>query len=235
MWSIKATQRKGELDNDDGFWNGIWQHLDDHFLDTIHIQGIDGIPWSCKWLRDGNCLRIEKHENQSGRLFIQYPFDDFGAMVVSTGTLPESPIPYLLDLELVGSLQHQGLHGVGHRVAVLPPLERHGVVEAAVEPGDRAGRGVSTPLGVVPPAGDVAEPLERGHRTARAQCLVERPRVGGHLGQVAQQPLGRQFRPLAPTADVVDNLVPRVVGNPTSVQSSPSSNRRGPKRKTRGI
>ena len=39
----------------------------------------------------------------------------------------------------------------------------------------------------------------------------------------ADEPLGRDLRPLAPSVDVVDDLIACFVGNPDSLQSSPSS------------
>lgn len=50
--------------------------------------------------------------------------------------------------------------------------------------------------------------------------LVE---LAGSQLEPVEQLFGRQFGTLGPVADVIDDLVARVVGNPTSFQSSPSS------------
>ena len=67
---------------------------------SIHIVGIDGIPWPCKVNLDGNTLVIQRNRDESGRVFISFPFSAYGEIVVATGTLPESSNPYCLVTEL---------------------------------------------------------------------------------------------------------------------------------------
>ena len=67
---------------------------------SIHIVGIDGIPWPCKVNLDGNTLVIQRNRDESGRVFISFPFSEYGEIVVATGTLPESSNPYCLVTEL---------------------------------------------------------------------------------------------------------------------------------------
>ena len=47
--------------------------------------------------------------------------------------------------------------------------------------------------------------------------------LAGADADPGDEPLGRNFSPFRPVADVIDELVARVVGNPRSSQSSPSS------------
>jgi hypothetical protein len=67
---------------------------------TVHVIGLDGIPWPCKISFVDDILCIERNRDESGHVFVVYPFDDFGELVVSTGTLVETPVPYHLTLEL---------------------------------------------------------------------------------------------------------------------------------------
>ena len=67
---------------------------------SIHIVGLDGIPWPCKVNMDGTTLVIQRNRDESGRVFITFPFSEYGELVISTGTLPESSTPYCLVTEL---------------------------------------------------------------------------------------------------------------------------------------
>lgn len=66
----------------------------------VYVVGIDGIPWPCKVNLDGQTLIIERNRDESGHVFVAFPFSEFGELVVSTGTLPESPQSYCLVTEL---------------------------------------------------------------------------------------------------------------------------------------
>lgn len=76
-----------------------WE-LQDRQARTIHVVGLDGVPWPCKINRDGRTLIIERNRDESGHVFVSFPFEHYGEMVVSTGTLPESPQSYCLVTEL---------------------------------------------------------------------------------------------------------------------------------------
>lgn len=76
-----------------------WQ-LDDCQARTIHVVGIDGIPWPCRVSREGQTLIIQRNRDESGHVYVAFPFEEFGEIVVSTGTLPESPQSYCLVTEL---------------------------------------------------------------------------------------------------------------------------------------
>lgn len=67
---------------------------------SIHVVGIDGVPWPCKVNLDDSTLIIQRNRDESGHVFISFPFSEYGEIVVSTGTLPESPKPYCLVTEL---------------------------------------------------------------------------------------------------------------------------------------
>lgn len=76
-----------------------WE-LEDCQARTVHVVGIDGIPWPCRVSREGRTLIIQRNRDESGHVFVAFPFQEFGEIVVSTGTLPESPQSYCLVTEL---------------------------------------------------------------------------------------------------------------------------------------
>ncbi len=76
-----------------------WE-LQDRQARTVHVVGIDGIPWPCKVNLDGQTLFIQRNRDESGHVFVAFPFEEYGELVVATGTLPESPQSYCLVTEL---------------------------------------------------------------------------------------------------------------------------------------
>ena len=67
---------------------------------TVHVVGLDGIPWPCKVNLEGRTLSIQRNRDGSGHVFVAYPFTKYGELVVSTGTLLENTEPYCLVTEL---------------------------------------------------------------------------------------------------------------------------------------
>ncbi len=67
---------------------------------SIHVVGIDGVPWPCRVFADGNTLVINRNRDESGRTYISYPFEKRGEFTICTGTLPERPEQYGLLTEL---------------------------------------------------------------------------------------------------------------------------------------
>ena len=68
---------------------------------SIHVIGLDGVPSPCRVSNDGGgFLTIARNRDESGKVFMAYPFDGYGELTVGTGTLPESPTPYQLLIEL---------------------------------------------------------------------------------------------------------------------------------------
>lgn len=67
---------------------------------TIHVVGLDGIPWPCKIFFDGRHLSIHRNRDESGHVFFSYALPDYGELVLSTGTLLENDEPYHLTREL---------------------------------------------------------------------------------------------------------------------------------------
>ena len=88
-------------------WN-----LDPYHANTIHIVGIDGIPWPCRIATGeapidpatgeptGKLLIVSRNREESGKLFSIYPFSKRGEMLICSGTLPCREEPYELLTEL---------------------------------------------------------------------------------------------------------------------------------------
>ena len=67
---------------------------------SIHVIGLDGVPSPCRVSNEDGFLTIARNRDESGKVFMAYPFDGFGEFTVGTGTLPESQTPYQLLIEL---------------------------------------------------------------------------------------------------------------------------------------
>jgi hypothetical protein len=67
---------------------------------SIHVIGLDGVPSPCRVSADDGVLSIIRNRDESGKVFLAYPFEGFGEFTIGTGTLPESDTPYRLLIEL---------------------------------------------------------------------------------------------------------------------------------------
>lgn len=67
---------------------------------SLHVVGLDGIAWPCRIAREAQTLTINRNKDESGHLYMVYPFRDHGELVISTGTLPEGTNEYHLTREL---------------------------------------------------------------------------------------------------------------------------------------
>ncbi|MFM7738911.1 MAG: hypothetical protein ACKO9H_05870, partial [Planctomycetota bacterium] len=67
---------------------------------SLHVVGLDGMAWPCRIAREAQTLTINRNKDESGHLYMVYPFHDHGELVVSTGTLPEGSTEYQLTREL---------------------------------------------------------------------------------------------------------------------------------------
>ena len=89
-------------------WN-----LDPYHANSVHIVGLDGIPWPCRvsvsaTSADGEdksdqprILTVTRNQDESGRLYVLYDFDQLGEHLICTGTLlPNNDEPYDLLIEL---------------------------------------------------------------------------------------------------------------------------------------
>ncbi|MEL7496682.1 MAG: hypothetical protein AAFN77_03680 [Planctomycetota bacterium] len=84
-----------------------WQ-LDPYHANSIHVVGLDGIPWPCRIEttedpddpRNRKLFSVIRNRNESGRLYIVYRFENRGEQLVCTGTLPVRDEPYDLCIEV---------------------------------------------------------------------------------------------------------------------------------------
>ena len=87
--------------------------LDPYHANSVHIVGLDGIPWPCRISvsRPANdsasesdkprILTVNRNQDESGRLYLLYDFEQLGEHLICTGTLmPNNDDPYDLLLEL---------------------------------------------------------------------------------------------------------------------------------------
>jgi hypothetical protein len=63
-----------------------WQ-LPDEVAATIHIVGLDGIPWPCKVAWTDDLLVVSRNREESGRTYLGYQSERFGRLMVCTGSL----------------------------------------------------------------------------------------------------------------------------------------------------
>ncbi len=84
-------------------WN-----LDPYHGNSIHVIGLDGIPWPCRIAvsddpmepQTRKLVSVSRNRDESGRLFVLYSLADRGEMLICTGTLPVREQPYELLTEL---------------------------------------------------------------------------------------------------------------------------------------
>lgn len=67
---------------------------------SLHVVGLDGMAWPCRITREAQTLTVNRNKDESGHLYMAYPFRERGELVVSTGTLPEGAPAYHLSREL---------------------------------------------------------------------------------------------------------------------------------------
>ena len=89
-----------------------WQ-LDPYHANSIHVVGLDGIPWPCRietkedpeHPRSRKLISVIRNRSESGRLYVVYDFEARGEQLVCTGTLPVREQAYDLIVEIArGSL-----------------------------------------------------------------------------------------------------------------------------------
>lgn len=82
--------------------------LDPYHANSIHVVGLDGIPWPCRISvtddpsepTSHKLLQVSRNRDESGRLYLIYPFPDRGEMLICTGTLPVREQTYELLTEV---------------------------------------------------------------------------------------------------------------------------------------
>ena len=102
-------------------WN-----LDPYHANSVHIVGIDGIPWPCRisigedlvdaatGQSTGKLLTVSRNRDESGKLFTVYPFSKRGEMLICSGTLPSREAPY----ELLSELARGTLNRLRNQISI---------------------------------------------------------------------------------------------------------------------
>ncbi|MDG2469998.1 MAG: hypothetical protein P8M80_12015, partial [Pirellulaceae bacterium] len=83
-------------------------------LMACQIVGLEGIPWPGKTVLHEEMLLVTRNNNISGRLLVRWQTERFGELSLLTGTLPESEVPYALELELARG----GLNRLRNQIAI---------------------------------------------------------------------------------------------------------------------
>ena len=83
------------------------QSYDAQIWGTAFVSGIEGIPWASKNRIENDCLIIDRTVNESGKLSIVWPTEEYGPIMLSTASLRCHETPYLLHLELARGTIHR--------------------------------------------------------------------------------------------------------------------------------
>jgi len=80
---------------------------DPQIWSTAFVSGIEGIPWASKNRIEKDCLVIERAVNESGKLSIVWPTEEYGPIQLSTASLRCQDEPYWLHVELARGTIHR--------------------------------------------------------------------------------------------------------------------------------
>jgi len=83
------------------------QGYDAQIWGTAFVSGIEGIPWASKNRIEDDCLIIDRAVNESGKLSIVWPTEEYGPIMLSTASLRCDETPYWLHLELARGTIHR--------------------------------------------------------------------------------------------------------------------------------
>ncbi|MFT5302884.1 MAG: hypothetical protein ACI87E_004381 [Mariniblastus sp.] len=112
---------------------------------SIHVVGIDGIPWPCRisFVGDESATEAEsaahasryicvsRNRDESGRVYFVYPLKNRGEMLICTGTLPVREKPY----ELLPELARGTLNRLRNQISIW----EEGGLEIAASVNERVG------------------------------------------------------------------------------------------------
>jgi hypothetical protein len=80
---------------------------DPQIWSTAFVSGIEGIPWACRNRLENECLIVERTVNESGKLSIVWPTEEYGPIMLSTASLRCQDHPYWLPIELARGTIHR--------------------------------------------------------------------------------------------------------------------------------
>jgi hypothetical protein len=83
------------------------QSYDPQIWSTAFVSGIEGIPWASRNRIENDCLVVERTVNESGKLSIVWPTEEYGPIMLSTASLRCQQEPYFLHIELARGTIHR--------------------------------------------------------------------------------------------------------------------------------
>ena len=83
------------------------QSYDSQIWSTAFVSGIEGIPWASRNWFENDCLVIDRSVDESGKLSIVWPTDEYGPIMLSTASLRCQNAPYWLHVELARGTIHR--------------------------------------------------------------------------------------------------------------------------------
>jgi hypothetical protein len=83
------------------------QSYDPQIWSTAFVSGIEGIPWASRNRIENDCLVVERTVNESGKLSIVWPTEEYGPIMLSTASLRCQQDPYFLHIELARGTIHR--------------------------------------------------------------------------------------------------------------------------------
>jgi hypothetical protein len=107
---------------------------DPHIWSTAYISGLEGIPWCGRNRIEDDCLVIDRAVNESGKLSIVWPTQEYGPILLTTASLRCSEEPYWLQLELARGTLHR-IRGRGldwQRVGLKLPEAFSNLIDQAI-------------------------------------------------------------------------------------------------------
>jgi len=76
------------------------QRITAHLARQAYLAGADRTPWTAKASIEGDEIVLQRSVSDSANLYIPWPVEGYGPMMLATGSLMEQPDPYWLPLEL---------------------------------------------------------------------------------------------------------------------------------------
>jgi hypothetical protein len=83
------------------------QSYDPQIWSTAFVSGIEGIPWASRNRIEDDGLIVDRNVNESGKLSIVWPTDEYGPIMLSTASLRCQEVPYWLHVELARGTIHR--------------------------------------------------------------------------------------------------------------------------------
>jgi hypothetical protein len=120
-------QLRFRVRNAESYDPSIWQ--------TAYVSGLEGIPWSSRNRIENDVFILDRTVNESGKLSIVWPTEEYGPLLLSTASLRCQESPYILILELARGTIHRirGRALDWQRIGLKLPDVFHQTMDRAIE------------------------------------------------------------------------------------------------------